>query len=272
MKNKFLAGIFAILVFTLMAGCTNDPDPTPDTTPDPNKGKTAPVLDWSKVADYNAADGDLVLGTLMAVLDGTDGKFKETVFGNFSMDALAEYARFVSGENIDFALHNDSFTRNNPTLSAGELKNSDITGISGMTDTLVVATFTGKQVKDVIEGFVKSTTTGSWSRYCAVIVSKELSYTIDTNDTTPQATNIKVNGVAIDETKDYRIAVGNFIGDNTATNRFLPILDAEKKEKYTPTTVGQAIAMYILAKGTIDPADYPLGRYTGVVPVIPSTP
>ena len=228
------------------------------------------ALAWSKVADYDATDGDRILGTLTAELAATNGRYQESVLGNFIMDGIAEYARYISGEKIDFALHNDTFVRATPTpiLLAGELSNSAITGLSGR-DTLVVATFTGRQVKDVIEGFVSSTSSGSWNRNCAPTVSKELSYTIDTSTTPPQAKDIKVNGAAIDETKDYRIAAGDFIGDNTDETRFFPVLSNEKKTKYAPTTLQQALAMYVLAKGTINPADYPLGRYTGEVPVIP---
>jgi ribosomal silencing factor RsfS len=228
-----------------------------------------PGFDWSKITGYDTSDGDLILGTAAAAFDGTNGRYQETVMGNFTMDGLAEYARYISGERIDFALHNDSFMRNNPSLSAGEISNSGITGISGMTDTLVVATFTGKQVKDVIDGFVSSTTAGTWSRNCAVIVSKELSYTIDTSTTPPHAVNVKVNNAAIVEDRDYRIAVGNFIGDNTTAGRFLPVLPDEKKTKYAPTTLAHAVAMYVLSKGTIKPSDYPLGRYTGTVPALP---
>jgi hypothetical protein len=226
------------------------------------------ALDWSKIADYDAADGDRILGTATAEFLATNGQYQETVLGNCIMDGIAEYARYVSGEEIDFALHNDSFVRGaiTPKLPAGELSNSTVLGLSG-TDTLVVATFTGKQVKDVIEGFVKSTSTGSWNRKCAPTVSKEVSYTITSTTTETMAvTNIKVNGTPIDESKEYRIAGGNFILDNTNATRFFPVLDAEKKIKYAPTTLAQAFAMYVLAKGTLDPADYPLGRYTGVVP------
>jgi len=265
MKNKLLAGIFAILVFTLMAGCTNDPDPDP--TPTPNKGNPASALDWSKIIDYDKDEGDRILGTATAALDGTNGRYQETVLGNFFMDALAEYARYVSGKKIDFALFNDAFIRSFNNLPEGEITNSTIS-VNG-TDTVVVSTFTGKQVKDIIEGFVSSTASSTWARGCAPMVSKELSYTIDASTTPPQAKNIKVNGAAINETKEYRVAGGNFIGDNNTADRFIPILPDEKKEKYAPTRVGWAVAMYIIAKGTINPADYPVAkRITGIKPTI----
>jgi 2',3'-cyclic-nucleotide 2'-phosphodiesterase (5'-nucleotidase family) len=225
-------------------------------------------LDWSKVANYDAANGDRILGTATAAFDGRNGRYMETILGNFCMDALAEYARHVSGKTIDFALFNDAFIRSFTNLSKGEIANSAISGNG--TDTVVIATFTGEQVKDIIGGFVKSTTNGTWSRNCAPMVSKELNYTITgTTTATMAVTDIKVNGIVINDTNEYQVATGNFIGDNTTAGRFLPILPDEKKIKYAPTTVGHAIAMYILAKGTIDPADYPLGRYTGIVMVIP---
>jgi 2',3'-cyclic-nucleotide 2'-phosphodiesterase (5'-nucleotidase family) len=254
MKNKLLAGIFVILILTVMAGCKEDDDPPP---PPP------PALDWSKAAGYDPTNGDRILGKATAALDGTNGRYQETVLGNFFMDGLAEYARYASGKKIDFALFNDAFIRSFTNLPAGDITNSTIS-VNG-TDTVVVSTFTGKQVRDIIEGFVSSTATGTWARGCAPMVSKEVSYTIDTTTTPPQAKNIKVNGAAINDTKEYRVAGGNFIGDNTTADRFIPVLDAAKKEKYAPTTVGQAVAMYVLAKGTINPADYAVrGRITGI--------
>jgi len=256
MKNKLLAGIFAILVLAALVGCKHDTDPPPP-----------PVLVWSKVADYDAAVGDRVLGTATAELDGTNGRYQETVLGNFIMDGIAEYARFISGEKIDFALHNGQNLKKS-SLPEGDISSSDILGLLG-TDKLYVCTFTGKQVKDVIEGFVKSNTTTTWAANCAVLVSKEVSYTIVPATTPatdpPQAAKIKVNGVDIDEEKDYRIAVGDFIGNNSNASRFFPVLANEKKTSYDPTTLAQALAQYVLAKGTINPSDYPLGRYRGAV-------
>jgi len=264
MRNRLLAGIFAILVLAALAGCAGD-GVTSSPPPPP------PALDWSKIAGYDATDGNRVLGRATADLVATNGQYQESVLGNCIMDGIAEYARYVSGEKIDFALHNDSFVRTSttvtttPTLHAGELTNTMVTGLSG-TDKLYIATFTGKHVRDVIEGFVSSTSTGQWNRKCAPTVSKEVSYTIDTTTTPPQAKNIKVNGAPIDDTKEYRIAVGDFIGNNANSSRFFPVLTADKKTDYTPTTLAQAFAMYVLAKGTLNPSDYPLGRYTGVVP------
>jgi len=261
MRNKLLAGIFAILVFAALAGCRHDGgDPPPPPPPPP------PVLDWSKVADYDSADGSRVLGKAAAELDGTNGRYQETVLGNFIMDGIAEYARYKSGEKIDFALHNGQNLKKS-SLPEGDISNSDILALLG-TDKLYVCTFTGKQVKDVIEGFVKSTTGGSWSANCAVLVSKEVSYTITPATPVtdpPQATKIKVNGIDIGDEEEYRIAVGDFIGNNSNANRFFPVLDTEKKTPYDPTTLAQAVAQYVLAKGTINPSDYPLGRYRGAV-------
>lgn len=262
MRNDFktrTASLFgiALVLGALMFSFTACDNGTTDAPP--------PVLDWGKAAGYDPADGDRILGTATAALDGTNGRYQETVLGNFVMEGIAEYARYVSGEKIDFALHNGQNLKVF-NLEAGELSNTDILALIG-TDKLFVCTFTGKQVKDVIEGFVKSATPGSWSANCAVMVSKEVSYTIDSSANPPEAKNIKVNGAAIDEDKEYRIAVGNFIGDNTNTTRFFPVLDADKKTDYT-TPLNQTVAQYVLAKGTINPSDYPLGRYTGTVPAL----
>jgi hypothetical protein len=103
------------------------------------------------------------------------------------------------------------------------------------------------------------------------MVSKGISYDIspDTDPALPpKAANIKINGVAIDDAKEYKVALGSFIGGNDDVTRF-PVLDESKRTSYAPTTLAQSLAMYVLAKGTINPADYPLGRYTGIVPEIP---
>ena len=251
-----IALILAALMFSFTA-CKNSSNSDDDT----------PVLDWGKIADYDSTFADRILGTATAALDGTNGRYQETVLGNFIMDAIAEYARYVSGEKVDFALHNGQNLKIF-NLEAGELSNAAITALIGE-DPLYVSIFTGSQVKDVIQGFVNSDTKTTWKANCAVMVSKELSYIIDTSTNPPTATNIKVNGVDIDESKEYRIAAGNFIGANTQAGRtFLPILPVEKKTNYS-TPLNQAVAMYVLVKGTIKPSDYPLGRYTGVVPVIP---
>jgi 2',3'-cyclic-nucleotide 2'-phosphodiesterase (5'-nucleotidase family) len=258
MKNKLLAGICVILVLAALAGCKTESEETP------------PALDWSKITGYDSEDGDLVLGTAAAALVGTNGRYKETVLGNFVMDGIAEYARHATGGTIDLALHNGQNLRvpEGGSLPAGELTNTVILGLIG-NDKLFVSTFTGRQVKDVIEGYVKSATAGTWSGNCAVMVSKEVSYTIDTSTNPPEAKNIKVNGADIDEAKDYKIAVGEFIGNNTNESRtFLPILPDDKKTNYE-TLLKEALAMYVLAKGTVNPSDYPLGRYIGEVPVIP---
>ena len=254
MRNKLLAA--AILLLAALAGCGDD-------------ANGASELDWSKAVDYDAAEVGRNLGIAAAAFDGTNGRYQETVLGNFIMDGIAAYARHISGGNIDFALHNDSFMRYNPALNAGELINSDIIGMNGGTDTLFVVMYTCEQVTNIINGFVNSPVNGTWRRNCAVLVSREVSYTIDMSTTPPEAKNIRVQGHALDVTREYRVAVGNFIGDNTTDGRFIPVLDENKKTSYAPITVLQAAAMYVLAKGTIDPAEYPLGRYAGVVPVIP---
>jgi 2',3'-cyclic-nucleotide 2'-phosphodiesterase (5'-nucleotidase family) len=252
MQHKFLASICAILLLAALAGCGDDDEKSP--------------LDWSKIAGYDSTDGELILGTAAAALDGTNGRYQETVLGNFIMDAIAEYARYVSGENIDLALHNGQ-NLGQSSLPAGSLSNSTILALIGA-DRLFVCTYTGLQVKEIINTFVKSTVaSGSWNANCAVLVSKEVSYTINTNTTPPEATNIKVHGADINEDLEYRVALGDFIGNASNPLRF-PVLDADKKTDYL-TPLKQAIAMYVLAKGTIKPSDYPSGRrITGVVPTL----
>jgi 2',3'-cyclic-nucleotide 2'-phosphodiesterase (5'-nucleotidase family) len=280
MKNKLLAGIFAILVLAALAGCdsgSTGPEgpqgpvgPQGPEGPSGPQGPSVPTLDWGKTADYDSSLGDLVLGTATAALDGTNGRYQETVLGNFIMDGLAEYARYVSGENINFAMHNGQNLRvpEGGGLAAGNLTNNDILPRISGSDTVYVCTYTGAQIEAIINNFVNSSN-GSGSpgsnRNCAVMVSKEVKYEITPDTDTslpPKATNITVNGVALLSDNEYRVAVGSFIGTNAA----YPV--ASKKNNYS-TPINRALAMYVLAKGTINPADYPLGRYTGEVPLIP---
>jgi 2',3'-cyclic-nucleotide 2'-phosphodiesterase (5'-nucleotidase family) len=270
MKNKLLAGIFAILVLAALAGCdsgsTGPEGPQGPVGPQGPSGPQGPgvaTLDWGKTAGYDSSLGDLVLGTATAALDGTNGRYQETVLGNFMMDGLAEYARYVSGENINFALHNGQgmgIPAGN-SLATGELDNTAIQGLFRNADTLHICTYTGEDITSIITTFVSSTVASTARANCAVLVSKEVSYTIDTSTTPPQPVDIKLNGVPIVLANEYRVVVGSFIGTNAA------FPTASKKNTYS-TTTKEALAMYVLAKGTINPADYPLGRYTGVVPAL----
>jgi 2',3'-cyclic-nucleotide 2'-phosphodiesterase (5'-nucleotidase family) len=262
-KRKFGLVIAAVLLAAALAftGCSGDDDDTGPGLYDPYAG-----LDWGKIADWEN-DGDFVIGSADATFDGTNARYQETALGNLLADGIKAYAEYTSGKTIDLALHNGQNIRVTE-LPAGEITNSQITGALG-TDILYVVTYTGEQIETIVNTFVNSSSTGRWNANCAVIVSKGVSYTITGNSDPagqPTATNIKINGAALVSDKDYLVAIGNFIGNNTDESRF-PVLDDSKKKSYD-VSLTEAIAKYIYAKGTITPVVE--GRITGVVPVIPA--
>jgi 2',3'-cyclic-nucleotide 2'-phosphodiesterase (5'-nucleotidase family) len=262
--------VLGVLVFT---GCPTDTDPEPD-----------PGLDWGKAAEWDGTNTTTVLGTASKAISGEGIRYKETPLGNLIADGIAEYARFTSGETVDFAMLNG---QNVQGFDAGGIPQGDITLdslSSGLGDSLFLVTYTGKNIEDIINIFVNSdayeSTGAGWKRNCVVLVSSGVSYTItsDTDPTKPpHATNIKVNGTAIDPNnteKTYRVAVGNFMAGQNATAEggnatsggganFVNYGSAKKS--YHPVTLKQAVAKYILVKGTISPVTE--GRISGTVPI-----
>jgi 2',3'-cyclic-nucleotide 2'-phosphodiesterase (5'-nucleotidase family) len=281
--KKILLGILAILACAMLAGCNMNSEPE---------------LDWDKTANYDPA-GDFVLGSATAALDGTGGRYKETVLGNFIMDGIAEYARYITGEKVDFALHNGQ-NLSASSLATGDITNTEILNLIG-SDAFVVVGYKGSQIKTLINTFVNSTfhsstipsgTPGTpgvnngsgWKSNCVIMVSREVSYTIEPGDVLgypPTATDIRVKGVEIKDDTVYRVAVGNGLGGINAADAspgssglskqvYENIGPADNPVSYNPTQLRHALAMYVLAKGTISPGDYPLGRITGKVPSIVS--
>jgi 2',3'-cyclic-nucleotide 2'-phosphodiesterase (5'-nucleotidase family) len=235
--------MFVALVFT---GCPTNTDPEPDP--------------WEKIADWSE-EGDFELGTATADIDGTNGRYKETPLGNLIADGIAEYARYTSGEQVDFALHNGQDLKVNG-LSAGKLTNTDISATIG-NDTLYLVTYTGGEIKTLINIFVSSTSSGTWKANCVVLVSKEVSYSVTpNNDGPPSATSIKVNNKELDPAKTYWVAVGNFIGAATAEQNRFPV--GTDKTDLGPTKLSEAVAQYIYVQGTISPPE--VNRISGTVP------
>ncbi|MDR0629802.1 MAG: 5'-nucleotidase C-terminal domain-containing protein [Treponema sp.] len=245
--------LLGVLAFT---GCPTESDP------EPGSG-----LDWGKSANWQS-EGDFELGTAAADIDGTNGRYQETALGNLIADGIAEYARYSSGEKVDFALHNGQDLKATK-LEAGKITNTQVYGTIG-NDTLYLVTYTGAEVTTLINTFVNSSSGEKWSANCVVLVSKEVSYSVTLDsDTTkpPKATKIKVNGTDIDTEKTYLVAVGNFIGATLATANRFP--EGTDKKDLSPTKLSEAVAQYIYIQGTITPQA--VDRITGEVPVISAT-
>jgi 5'-nucleotidase len=251
--------VLAALVFT---GCPTDTDPEPD-----------PGLDWGKVSVWDGSDTTTVLGTASTAISGKDIRYKETPLGNLIADGIAEYARFTSGETVDFAMLNGQNVQGLTEIPQGDITLANLSSGQALGDSLFLVTYTGKNIEDIINIFVNSNQSEMWSANCVVLVSKEVSYRVTDDDdnsaTPPKATNIKVNGTAIDPNKTYRVAVGDFMaGPEGASKGSANFVDYGKnKTPYNDDALKQAVAKYILVKGTIDPPA--LGRITGEVPVLP---
>jgi 2',3'-cyclic-nucleotide 2'-phosphodiesterase (5'-nucleotidase family) len=261
-------------VFT---GCS-DPDPDPDPGPD-----------WGKQASWDGADTTTVLGTAVKDINADNIRYKETELGNLIADGIVEYARFTSGKSVDFAMLNGQNVQGFAAtgISAGDITLPSLSSGNALGDTLFLVTYTGANIEAIINIFVNSNayenTGDGWRRNCVVLVSKGVRYTITPDadpNKPPHATGIKVNGTAIEATKEYRVAVGNFMAGQSATNdpddedgwadatsggpsNFTSY--GTEKTPYADNTLKQAVAKYILAQGTINPVTE--GRIIGKVPV-----
>jgi hypothetical protein len=215
-------------------------------------GDTAVALG---TASAEISSGTVVSGTTHEI------RYKETAFGNLIADGIAAYAHYTSGETIDFALHNGQNVQAAESISVGDIM---LTNLPGMTDTLYLVTYTGEQVKTIINFLVSSNTPSTYKANGIVLVSHGVQYTITpsgTPNTPPTVTDVKVNGSPINATKEYRVALGNFM----ATNANFPV-GKNVVDTYKGTKLQDAVAYYILAKGTI--GSVVEGRITGSVPPI----
>jgi 2',3'-cyclic-nucleotide 2'-phosphodiesterase (5'-nucleotidase family) len=250
-----------------------------------------PGLDWGKIAAWDGSDATTVLGTASAEIGSTGIRYQETAFGNLVVDGIAAYAEYVSGAKVDFAIHNGQNVQGLTAIPAGEITVTNLN--AGLADRLLIATITGQNVLNILNVYIKSNIYGTWQPGCVALVSKGVSYTITPKAGTPSgyevlAANIKVNGSAIDLAKNYKVALGNFIagykddgsGPATSSGAFnfaRAVYDADNgaanitvDNTYAGETLKQAVAKYILAKGTISPVVE--GRITGTLPPIAAPP
>ncbi|MDR3341612.1 MAG: 5'-nucleotidase C-terminal domain-containing protein [Treponema sp.] len=204
-------------------------------------------------------------------------RYEETALGNLVADGMAVSARNISGQTIDFAFINGQNFQSQTTILKGKIYQSSLN--SGLTDVLHVATFTAKDIFGIFNTLISSDayeSSGSgWKRNCVVVVSKEVSYTINNSTTPPSVSEIKVNGVAInkdDAATKFRVTTGNFFTTGTFVTQssIKPYANADDEKDpdnvyNCEDTVKTAVLKYIYAKGTIEPAVE--GRIVGTVPV-----
>jgi 5'-nucleotidase len=268
-KNGILF-ISALMIMALVfIGCSTDSDSDPEPDPSNPYGD----LSWDKIASWDGTDSTTVLGEATEAMPGTDTRYKETALGNLIADGIAAYAGYASGEPVDFAMLNGQGIQGS-AIQKGNITFDNFSG-NFSSDKLFLVTYTGAEVENLINEFVNSSSPGKYNSNCVVLVSKEVSYTVtpDADESQPpSATAIKVNGAPIVADKDYRVAVGNFMSGDTTNggNQNFEKYGKDKTATYATDTLKQAVAKYILAKGTISPPE--LGRITGTVPVIQSQP
>jgi 5'-nucleotidase len=277
-RKKIGILLISVFVFTALVFTSCDTNPRPDEGGgggDPYKN-----LKWSNITSWDGSDSTTVLGAAAEDISGTDIRYNETAAGNLIADGIAAYARFTSGENVDFAMLNGQNVQGISVIPKGDITLANLTAGNALTDTLFIVTYTGEEIETLINIFVNSNayqdSTPGWKRNCVVLVSKEVSYTVtpDSDQSKPpHATDIKVNGSSIVKTKDYRVAVGNFMAgknsdgtDATSGGGVNFINYGTNKTPYSSDTLKQAVAKYILAKSSISPIVG--GRISGEVPVI----
>jgi len=232
----------------------------------------------AKLADYDDTDGDAVIGKASAIITGgSDGQFKETAVGNLIADGILAYANYISGNPVDIAITNGTSVGSD--ILEGNITRSDVNNFASGTknDVLCLITYTGAEIKKLLNGFISSTVDGTitskpgWQTYCVLLVSSGLSYEIAPNsepsDTNrPTVDNVKFNGTPIGDDTEYRVATSDFFQGKVNTG--LGITKTSEQYETFDESFKTCIAKYILAKGTISPVLD--GRITGEVPVIPA--
>jgi hypothetical protein len=151
------------------------------------------------VPDFSAfdlTDTARVIGYSAQAYPGGDKRAKEIALGDLTNDALAWYIRNIEEEEIAFAYTNGGAIQTDG-LSGGAITIGSAKSNVAKSDALYIYTLTGAQIK---------------TRFLALKndraqVSREVQYTIDLTDSdNVQITAVTINGQAINDTTQYRIA------------------------------------------------------------------
>lgn len=148
--------------------------------------------------------------TMMDVIGKTDTEMRsgrpESLLSNFTADAMLNFAR--KKESCDFALTNFGGIR--AAMPGGNVRRYDIFSIFPFENYLVIVEVPGKSVKTLFEFFAKSGPEALSGNVKLNIRKGAL------------ATDVLIDGVAISEDRNYKIATLDFLltgGDNVSMFR-----------------------------------------------------
>lgn len=204
------------------------------------------------VADLTAlaADADPVIGQITQTIDRTIDENGESPLGELVADSHL-WATSSTGEgNAQIAMANSGGIRANLSSSGatpenpGDITFSDAFDVLPFGNTLVTVTLTGAQVHELLEQQFTAT------EYVIVQVSEGFtySYTVDAtvgNHVDPDS--IKLNGVTIDPTEEYRITVNSYMAEG---GDFLAVLGEGTDRTQGPPEV-DTFAQYLLAHSPV---------------------
>ncbi|MDR3343520.1 MAG: 5'-nucleotidase C-terminal domain-containing protein [Treponema sp.] len=260
-KNLSVLCTAFIAVALFFVGCDNGTtDPKPEDQLDSDWG----TIDWSVVSDWESTTDTTVIGTAHGDFLPPADKTSETVIGNFYADAAVEYAEQTWGEPVDFALTNGGYTGiqhagSGEGIPAGDIALNTVNN-AVKSDGLYLISVSGADIKYGFERFFRHFGTNSPTEIANV--SKAVSYTISADKTS--ITEFTLNGVAIDltdTTRKYRVCTISFVANVSGDRAPFYQRDIDPVDK--GIAFRGAVAKYIKAHGTIDPADHALGRITG---------
>lgn len=180
-----------------------------------------------------------IVGTATTVINRNAAESGETALGNLIADAQQAAALTASNQGSDFTLMNPGGVRADlQTNSNNQITFGDVFAVQPFGNSIVTLSLTGQQIRELLEQ--------QWSGVNAdrpriLQPSKELSYAYKKDATAvPRATQIMISGLALMDSKSYRVTVNSFIadgGDNftvltKGTNRVGGGQDVDALEKY----------------------------------------
>ena len=200
--NKFAIGIMVIVLF----GCASAPKVTeeieiiePPTTEELNDQHR------SNLEQINLHD---VVMTTSEKFDAGNklSQKTETSLGNFVSDAQVAYLKDI-GVEVDFALTNGGNIRS--SLPKGDVTKENILTTVPYKTYIYVLDLNGSDVIELFNyiGSLPQVSSG-WAQ-----VSAQVSYTITYTNGNGSVSNVLINGLPIDETKTYKIAVNNYLAN-----------------------------------------------------------
>ncbi|MEO0078414.1 MAG: 5'-nucleotidase C-terminal domain-containing protein, partial [candidate division WOR-3 bacterium] len=175
---------------------------------------------------------DEVLGR--SVRELTRGGFMETPAGNLITDAMREYAR------ADIAVHNSAGIRAN--IPEGEVTFRHVYAIDIFGNTLVTGTYTGQQVKEMLEVSVNG--------HHAIFQVSGLKMTYTKRKPIGQRVlSVTVNGEPLRPEQKYRVATNSFLA--AGGGEYGVFLEGEDiEDSYMP--LRDVIAQYIRRHSPVD--------------------